>query len=259
MPFSPITMKLDLKTELLDQLEIRGYEYITIGGKQICWLDEGTVVSWIMMAVIILVAFLLTRNLKVEGKLSKRQLLLEMCYTKLESFFEGIIGKEGMCYFPWLTSVAIFIGASNMIGIFGFKPPTKSIQVTGALALSSIILVEFAGVRAKGVLGHLRSFTQPVAVVTPINMLELVIKPLSLCMRLFGNIIGAFIIMELLKAVVPVVLPMAFSLYFDLFDGFLQAYIFIFLTAIYVQEAIEPDEPKEPKKKKSKKIIKKEI
>ena len=75
--------------------------------------------------------------------------------------------------------------------------------------------------------------------VTPINILELAIKPLSLCMRLFGNVLGAFIIMELLKSVVPVVVPAVFSLYFDLFDGILQAYVFVFLTSLYIKEAIE--------------------
>lgn len=249
MMFSPLTAKVDLKEELLDQLEIHGYQYVTIGGREICWLDEGTVVTWIIMAVLVLVAFLMTRNLKAEGKISKRQLLLEMGYTKLESFFKGIVGEEGMCYSWWLMSVAIFIGASNMVGIFGFKPPTKSVQVTAALALCSIVLVEIAGIRAKGLLGHLKAFAQPVSIVAPINLMELIIKPLSLCMRLFGNIIGAFIIMELIKIAVPLVFPMVLSLYFDLFDGFLQAYIFVFLTAIYIQEAIEPDEEGALKKK----------
>ena len=256
MIFGPVTMELDLQKELVEQLEINDYFFVNIGGRQICWLDESTVVSWIIMAVIILLSFILTRNLKAEGKLSKRQLLLEMCYTKLEDFFKGILGEEGMKYAWWLMSTAIFIGASNMVGIFGMKPPTKSIQVTGALALTSIILVEFAGIRAKGLGGHLKAFAKPVAIVAPINLLELIIKPLSLCMRLFGNIIGAFIIMELLKAVVPVFLPTVFSLYFDLFDGFLQAYIFVFLTAIYISEAIEEDEPGEKLKKKAKKAKK---
>ena len=160
---------------------------------------------------------------------------------KLYSFFGDILGKKGEQYIPWLSCVAIYIGAANMIGLFGFKPPTKSLQVTAALALTSIVLVEVAGIRAKGIKGHLKSFAQPVAVVLPINLLEIIIKPLSLCMRLFGNVLGAFIIMELLKSIVffKVGVSLAFSFYFDLFDGFLQAYIFIFLTSMYIQEAIE--------------------
>ena len=61
----------------------------------------------------------------------------------------------------------------------------------------------------------------------------------SFSIRLFGNIIGAFIIMKLIEAVVPVAIPVALSLYFDIFDGFIQAYVFVFLTSLYIQEAIE--------------------
>ncbi len=111
--------------------------------------------------------------------------------------------------------------------------------VTIALSLMSIVLIEVSGVRAKGMKGWLKSFTQPIAVVTPINILELVTRPLSLCMRLFGNVLGAFVIMELIKMVVPVFVPMVFSLYFDFFDGLIQAYVFVFLTSLFIAEATE--------------------
>lgn len=74
---------------------------------------------------------------------------------------------------------------------------------------------------------------------TPINILELFIKPLSLCMRLFGNVLGAFVIMELIKILAPAVAPVPFSLYFDIFDGLIQAYVFVFLTSLYIREAVE--------------------
>ncbi len=233
---SAVTM--NIKEELIDQLEIK--PVFTIPGTNVV-VDEATVVSWIIMAVIVILSIILTRNLKVEGEISRRQLFLEMCMDKLITFFRKIMGPKGDKYVPWLMSTAIFIGASNMIGIFGFKPPTKSMQVTLAMALTSIVLVQIAGIKDKGIKGHLKSFAKPVAVVLPINLLEIIIKPLSLCMRLFGNIIGAFIIMELIKSVVffKVGVSLAFSLYFDLFDGFLQAYIFVFLTSLYIQEAIE--------------------
>lgn len=76
-------------------------------------------------------------------------------------------------------------------------------------------------------------------VVLPINILELFIKPLSLCMRLFGNVLGSFVIMELIKMIVPAVVPVIFSCYFDIFDGLIQAYVFVFLTALFVKEAME--------------------
>lgn len=234
----PTAMKLDLQQELTEQLDIHEVFGFDIGGFHV-GIDEGTVVSWVIMAVVVILSVILTRNLKVTGTLSKRQLLLETVYEKATAFFKDIVGEKGERYIPWLMSIAIFIGLSNMIGIFGMKPPTKSMQVTLAMALTSIVIVEYAAYKDKGVKGRLKAFTKPLAIVTPINLLEIIIKPLSLCMRLFGNIIGAFIIMELIKAVVPVVVPVALSLYFDIFDGLLQAYIFVFLTALYIKEAVE--------------------
>jgi F-type H+-transporting ATPase subunit a len=201
-------------------------------------VKESIVVSWIVMAVIVLLSIILTRNLKVDH-ISKRQAAVEWAVIKLNSMIEGIIGPEGKAFIPYLVTVLIFIGLSNIIGIFGFKPPTKDINVTAALALMSIVLVEGAGIRRRGVRGWLHSFAEPVGVIAPLNILEIGIRPLSLCMRLFGNVLGAFIIMKLIEAIVPVFVPLIFSFYFDLFDGLLQAYVFVFLTSLFIKEAIE--------------------
>ncbi len=111
--------------------------------------------------------------------------------------------------------------------------------MTAALAIMSIILIEAAGIRKKGMKRWLKGFTEPVALVTPINVLEIFIKPLSLCMRLFGNVLGAFVIMKLIESILPVGLPVLFSMYFDLFDGLIQAYVFVFLTGLFIKEAVE--------------------
>jgi len=182
--------------------------------------------------------FFKAKSLKVHN-VSRRQLVAETIVTKLEGIVTGMIGEEGKRYVPYLVSVLLYLGISNIIGLFGMKPPTKDLNVTAALALMSIILVEAAGIRKKGVGGWIKSFTEPIAIVTPINILEVFIKPLSLCMRLFGNVLGAFVIMELLKLLVPVALPVPFSFYFDIFDGLIQAYVFVFLTSMYIKEAIE--------------------
>ena len=91
----------------------------------------------------------------------------------------------------------------------------------------------------KGGKGWLKSFAEPLPIILPINILEVFIKPLSLCMRLFGNVLGSFVIMELIKQIVPAVIPVVFSAYFDIFDGLIQAYVFVFLTALFVKEAME--------------------
>ncbi|MCD8341693.1 MAG: F0F1 ATP synthase subunit A [Clostridiales bacterium] len=207
----------------------------SIGGIDIL---ESTVVTWVIMAVLILASFLLTRNLKVQN-ISKRQAAVEFCVTKLEDIVTDMVGEKGRSYTPYLITVLLYIGFANLIGIFGFKPPTKDLNVTIALAVMSIVLVQVANIRARGAKGWLHSFIEPVPVVAPFNVLDLITRPLSLCMRLFGNVLGAFVIMELIEAVVPAVVPMVASLYFDIFDGILQAYVFVFLTSIYIKEAIE--------------------
>lgn len=231
-----LLLKTDVASKLIEELNTETV-FSLFGGK--LKIDEGTVVSWIIMAVFLIAGILLTRGLKVEGKLSKRQLFIEMCVDKMRTFFHNVMGPDGDRYIPWMMTVAVYIGACNMCGIFGFKSPTKELNVTVGLALTSIILVQYAGIHKKGTKGWLKSFSKPVPIVLPINLLELVIKPMSLCFRLFGNIIGAFIIMKLIESVVPVAIPVALSLYFDIFDGFIQAYVFVFLTSLYIQEAIE--------------------
>lgn len=207
----------------------------TIGG---IGISEAVVVTWMIMAFVVVVSILLTRNLKVEHP-GRGQLMLEQAVTWVQGVGESIVGEEGKGYAPYLTSVLIYLGIANLIGILGFKPPTKDMNVTAALAIMSILLIEFAGIRKKGVKKWLKGFTEPVLLVTPINILELFIKPLSLCMRLFGNILGAFVIMKLIECILPVGLPVVFSLYFDLFDGLIQAYVFVFLTGLFIKEAIE--------------------
>ena len=201
-------------------------------------VSESVAVTWIIMAVLTVISVLLTRNLKVENP-GKGQLMLEMAVSSLHNLVSGMIGEKGQHYVPYLMTVLLYIGTANIIGLFGFKPPTKDLTVTVALAVMSIILIEFAGIYAKGVKGWVKSFAEPVAIMTPFNILEIIIRPLSLCMRLFGNVLGAFVIMELIKQVVPAVIPVPFSLYFDIFDGLIQAYVFVFLTSLFIKEAVE--------------------
>lgn len=225
-----------LASQLLEELNCEtAFTIPVFGGIEIA---ESVVITWIIMAVILLLSIFLTRNLKVRD-IGKRQLVAETIVTSLNKFVKDMVGEEGRAYVPYLASVLVFIGLSNIIGLFGLKPPTKDLNVTAALAVMSIILIEYAGIHKKGVRKWAKSFTEPIAIVTPINILEVFIKPLSLCMRLFGNVLGAYVIMELIKLIVPVILPIPFSFYFDVFDGLIQAYVFVFLTSLFIKEATE--------------------
>lgn len=206
-------------------------------------VHESIVVMWGIMAFIMIVVLFLTRNLKIVP--GRGQAMLESAVTWVNNFLEGNMGKAGRPYFAYLGTVLLLLGISNLIGMFGFgiKPPTKDINVTVAFALLSIILIEVSTFRAQGGLkGFLSSFTKPMAIMTPINIMEIGIRPLSLCMRLFGNVLGAFVVMKLIEHVCGLIVPMVFSMYFDVFDGLIQAYVFVFLTSLFMAEGMEHHE-----------------
>lgn len=214
-------------------------------------IHESIIVMWGIMAVIMIAVLLMTRKLKVVP--GKAQALLEMGVDFVYGFFNDNMGKAGRRYVPYLSSVLLYLCISNVIGMFGFglKPPTKDINVTVAFALLSIILIEAATFRGNGGIGgFLKSFLKPMPIMLPLNIMEIAIRPLSLCMRLFGNVLGAFVVMKLIEQLCGVVLPMVFSMYFDVFDGAIQAYVFVFLTSLFIGEGIEPENEKLEKAEK---------
>ena len=226
----------NLSEFLMEELEAATAFTIPIfGGIEVA---ESTVISWVIMAIIMILTLVLTRNMKVENP-GKLQVGVEYVVESLQNIVRGIVGHEGERYVPYLATVLVFLGISNVFAVTGMKPPTKDLNVSAAVALMSIVLVQIASIRQNRVKGWLKGFTKPIAVVTPINIMELAIRPLSLCMRLFGNVLGAFVVMKILEHLVPVIVPAVFSLYFDFFDGLIQAYVFVFLTGLFIKEAIE--------------------
>ena len=199
-------------------------------------VHESIVVTWIIMAVVSLLAFILTRNLQLVP--GKRQLAVEAVVGFINNLIGDLVGHGGKRYIPYIGTVLIYLAISDVIGLFGIAPPTKDLNVTCALAIMSILLIEYAGISARGVGGWLKSFAEPMTLVAAINIMEIFLRPLSLCLRLFGNVLGAYIIMELVKYVAPILIPVPFSLYFDIFDGLIQAYVFVLLTSLFTSEAI---------------------
>lgn len=226
----------DFAQKLLEELNCETVFTIPLFGR--IPVSESVVVTWIIMALLTVLSICLVRNLRLHD-IGKKQLILETAIGGIYQFFEDIVGEHGKEYIPYLISTAIYVGAANLIGIIGFKPPTKELNMTVALSLMSIFIIEYAGIRKKGMKGWIKGFAEPMAIIAPINILEVFIRPLSLCMRLFGNVLGAFVVMELIKLVMPVIFPIAFSMYFDIFDGLIQAYVFVFLTSLFIKEAVE--------------------
>jgi F-type H+-transporting ATPase subunit a len=218
---------------------------------------------WIVMAIIIVAALALTRNFKTLP--GRRQAAVETVVSFCRNFANEQIGEHGRSYSAYLGTVLIFLVASNCIAViniipsgealsaifgnpslrgftYSLHPPTKNLNVTMCLALASIIVVIFSEFRFKGARGWLRSFYKPTPISAFVKLLDYVVRPLSLCLRLFGNMLGGLIVMQLLYQALPVVVPAVVGIYFDLFDGALQAYVFVFLTALYLAEAVEQPE-----------------
>jgi F-type H+-transporting ATPase subunit a len=214
-----------------------------------------TVISmWIVMILIILAAFVLTRKLREIPK--KPQLLLEAFIGFMDNFAKEKIGHHGRTFLPFLGTIFIFLIVGNLAPMltpvgagvyfgghiepaFVIKPLTRDINVTAALAIIVIVTVFFSSIVVRGPLGYLKHLLHPTPVMLPFNIMEYAIKPMSLCLRLFGNILGAYIIMLLIEAVAPLAVPPIAGLYFDLFDGLIQAVVFAFLSTIYIAEAVE--------------------
>ncbi|MDR2767850.1 MAG: F0F1 ATP synthase subunit A, partial [Treponema sp.] len=140
---------------------------------------------------------------------------------------------------PALTPAAVSFGGRTFEPLFEIKPPSRDINLTAAMAVMSILIVLFGGLKARGFKGWFKNLFQPVPIMLPFNILDYAIRPVSLCLRLFGNMLGGFIIMQLIGAVIPVFVPPFFSLYFDFFDGLIQALVFSFLTTLFLSEAVE--------------------
>ena len=203
-------------------------------------------VTWIIMALLILLAVVFTRKLSVDNP-GKLQCIAELLAETVNNICRESIGRHWRVFVPYIGTLILYIGMANIIVLFNFIPgleifpPTKDINVTGALALMSIAVVIYSGFRYKGFVGWVKGLADPMPLMVPFKLMEYITKPLSLCLRLFGNIVAGFIIMELLLSFMPYIAA-PFSAYFDLFDGILQAYIFVYLTAIYLGEATETEE-----------------
>jgi len=216
-------------------------------------ISDTVIATWIVMAVIILAAFLLTRRMREIPK--KPQLLLESFIGFMDDFAKEKIGHHGRTFLPFVGTIFIFLIAANLAPMitpagtglyaggleppFVIKPLTRDINVTAAFAAIVIVTVFVSSIVIRGPVGYVKSLVKPSPVMLPFNILEYAIKPLSLCLRLFGNILGAYIIMLLIEAVAPAVFPPLAGLYFDLFDGLIQAVVFSFLSTIYIAEAVE--------------------
>lgn len=209
------------------------------------WLEVTSVTTtmWGLMLVLAVVSFFTTRNLE-RIPTRRLQISMEIILEKLLGFLSGIMGDESKAkrYFPILASFFILILLSNYSGLLpgaghipGLQAPTSTWSVTIAFAVVVFFATHYFGIKAKG-LGYFKHFIEPIPFLLPLNVLEEFTKPLSLSLRLFGNIYGEEMVIAGLFSLMPFFLPVPIQILSLLF-GFIQALVFTLLASIYISTA----------------------
>lgn len=169
------------------------------------------------------------------------QNLVELIVEKLDGMVDGTMGKNGAKFKNYIGTIFIFIIISNISGIFGLRPPTADYGVTLPLALITFTMIHFNKFKHQKVSGVIKGLCEPWPIWLPINIIGDLAVPVSLSLRLFANILSGTIIMGLIYGLLKwfaLIWPAALHVYFDLFSGAIQTYVFCMLTMTYVSDAI---------------------
>jgi F-type H+-transporting ATPase subunit a len=202
-------------------------------------LNETVVTTWVMMFLMVLAAKLITRKLVTEGAISRWQGALEIIVTVIEKQIQDIGLDEAAKYLPFLGTLFIFVATCSLcIVIPGFQPPTGSLSTTAALALCVFLAVPVFGVGKQGLLGYLKTYTEPTVIMLPFNIISELSRTLALAVRLFGNIMSGVMIVGILLTITPFIFPI-FMTALGLLTGMVQAYIFTILAGVYIAAATQ--------------------
>lgn len=207
-----------------------------------------------VMAMVFAFLFAVNRAIKQADPLAKPKgiLLLGLIYYKMmDGFVTGNMGKKAAKHYgPYIAAIAMFMFLSNILGLLALPSPTANFSVTLTLALITWILIQSTKIRTNGIGGYLHGFIEPFPPFIIMNVFGLVAPLISMSLRLFGNITSGSVLMMLfytftqwlstivlrseLLNVFGILLAPFLHAYFDLFAGFIQTYIFISLTTIFI-------------------------
>ena len=203
-------------------------------------ISDATVAAWFVMVIFAIIAFYLgNKPQRIPEK--KRQQFAET----LVDILLNTCRSSNMTYdqaeriIPYVGTIAVFISMTNLAVLLKIPPPAKNPAFPIALALITIVYVIVMSIKFVGFKGFWASLTYPSSALLPFKILDFFIKPISLSLRLFGNVFGAFILMEFVYIVAPMILPGLIGLWFDIADGILQGIIFTYLSITYIGEVIE--------------------
>ena len=218
---------------------IRTFATVELFGIEI-WITETIVGTWIIMIFLIIGALMLRHFFFKDSKEvpeSKLQNIVELIVESMEKFASGPLGKKYIWLDNWFFMLFAFLLFSNISGLFGLRSPTADLATTLAMSSATFIIVQAMAFRY-ATKSHLKSLIQPFPIFLPINVIGELAIIISLSFRMFGNILAGTIILGLVYGLLPwwatVGIPAALHLYFDLFAGAIQAFIFCLLSMSFV-------------------------
>lgn len=190
--------------------------------------------TWIVMAGLVLIAVISTRNLRTGGKIGKLQNLMEMTVSFMRKQIGDVAHENPDKYLTFVGTIFLFIAVSNILAVVpGFIPPTGSLSTTSALALAVFVAVPVYGIFNLGAAGYFRQYVKPSALMLPFNIIGELSRTLALAVRLFGNMMSGTKIVAILLVVAPFIFPVLMNA-LGLLTGILQAYIFAILAIVYI-------------------------
>lgn len=200
-------------------------------------LNATILFTWLVMAVLACLSWLVTRNLSAHPPLSRGQNVLEVVVSTIRAQIREINQDEPDPYLSFVGTLFLFIAVSNSLAIIpGYHPPTGSLSTTAALAACVFIAIPLYGVARQGFVGYFRNYVKPSPIMLPFNIIGELSRTLALAVRLFGNVMSGSLIAGILLMVVPLFFPILMHT-FSLLVGLVQAYIFAVLAMVYIASA----------------------
>ena len=210
-------------------------------------VSSSVVMTWIVIAVLSVVAILIRVFAIPRFQETPRglQLILETAVGAIDNLTKEKYGhkNEGLSAY-FFAMAALFVG-SAVVELVGFRPPTTDLSMTFSYALITFILINVFGVFKKGLKGRAQAYIKPNAIIAPFKLISDIAVPISLACRLFGNMLGGMIVVELIYFALgafSIGIPALLGLYFNAFHPLIQFFIFINLSLTFIGEAVEETE-----------------
>jgi len=193
--------------------------------------------TWLVMAILVTVSWLVTRRLSTGERLPRWQNLLEVLVGTIRDQIRDIGQQDPSRYVPFIGTLFLFVAVSNVLAVVpGYRPPTASLSTTTALAVCVFVAVPMYGIGERGIVGYLRQYLRPTPFMLPFNVIGELSRTLALAVRLYGNIMSGALIAGILLSFVPFFFPILMQL-LGLLTGMIQAYIFAVLAMVYIASA----------------------